>query len=104
MRIMRSILCAGLAMMAMAVCASMPAAAASPLETVRVVVKMSDAVEHHAPAVAVVSQDVAILPSEAPKIESLAMVRSSSGNESSSFAETSIAVPAYRHIDPDIAG
>jgi len=104
MRIMRCILCAGLAMMAMAVCASMPAAAASPLETVRVIVETSNSFDHQAPAVSVVSQDVAILPSEAPKIETIAVVRSSSGNASPSFADTSIVAPAYQHIDPDIAG
>lgn len=91
-------------MAAMAICASMPASAASPLETVSVIVKTSDAVDYFAPALAVTSQDVAVLPSETPNLQPAPFGRSSAGNASPSFASTTIDVAAYQHIDPDIAG
>lgn len=103
MRYMRSILCAGLAMVAMAVCASMPAAADVPPE-ITIMTQPVTGVDYPAPAVAIVSQDVAALPSEVPNVEGDGGSRSSTGNTSFSSAEASFAVEAYRHIDPDIAG
>lgn len=68
MRYMRSLLCAGLAMVAVAVCASMPAAADVPPE-ITVMAQPVTGVDYPAPAVAIVSQDVATLPRAVPDIE-----------------------------------
>jgi hypothetical protein len=100
MHVMRSILCAGLAMIAMSLCASMPAAAAVPID-VHVVVQPMTGTDYPAfPAVAIVHQDVAVLPSQAPTAQPASSSRSSAGNVSPSIAGAKIDNPAYLHIDP----
>jgi hypothetical protein len=103
MRIVRSLLCAGLAMMAAGLWAAMPAAAAIPIE-VNAIVRPMAAKEYPAPAIAVVQEDVAMLPSVMPAIAGDGGGRSSIVDSRHSFASTSTPVTAYQHIDPDIAG
>ncbi|MGO8368884.1 hypothetical protein ACC808_10605 [Rhizobium ruizarguesonis] len=103
MRIVRSLLCAGLAMMAVSLCAAMPAAAAVPIE-VNAIVQPLTAKEYPAPAIAVDHEDVAMLRSVMPAIAGDGGVRSSIFDSSHSFAATSTHVEPYQHIDPDIAG
>lgn len=103
MRIVRSILCAGLAMIAIGLCAAMPASAAVPME-VNVILQPLAAKEYPAPAIAVVQEDVAMLPSVMPAIEGDGGGRSSIFARSHSFASTSTPVNPYQYIDPDIAG
>ena len=104
MRIVRSLLCAGLAMMAVGLCAAMPASAAVSIESVHVMTKTSEAVHYPVPAIAMVIQDAAILPCEAPNIEGDGGTRSSFGPAASSVAFSNFTPSAYQHIDPDIAG
>ncbi|MBX4920980.1 hypothetical protein HJA76_14910 [Rhizobium bangladeshense] len=104
MRIVRSLLCAGLALVAVGLCAAMPAAAAVPVEAYAIAQPMT-LKEYPAPAVVVVHQDEAILPAKAPYIQ----VASNSGRSSGALGAAPVAVssftpPAYSHIDPDIAG
>ena len=103
MRMLRSIVCAGLAMIAVGLCTSMPAVAAVPID-VHAIVQPVAGKDYPAPIASIVSQDVAALQSKAPSIEGDGGARSSIAASSHSFADTSTAVPAYRHIDPDIAG
>lgn len=91
-------------MMAMAVCATMPAAAAVPIE-VGVIAQPLTAKEYAAPTVAIVNQDVAALSAEAPAITAPSAPGRSSGGASRAFVAPSTFTPApYQHIDPDIAG
>ncbi|KEA07139.1 hypothetical protein [Rhizobium rhizogenes] len=103
MRFVRSILCVGLAMMAVGLCAAMPASAAVPME-VHAIIQPLTAKECPAPAIAVVQEDVAMLPSVMPAIEGNGGGRSSIFAGSLSLASTSAPVNVYQHIDPDIAG
>ncbi|TAV48426.1 hypothetical protein ELI30_08995 [Rhizobium leguminosarum] len=103
MRIVRSLLCAGLAMMAVGLCEAMPAAAAIPID-VHAIVQPLTAKEYPAPAIAVDCEVVATLPSVMPAIAEDGGGRSSIFDDSRSFAATSAHVDAYQHIDPDIAG
>ncbi|WP_017993924.1 hypothetical protein [Rhizobium leguminosarum] len=103
MRIVRSLLCAGLAMMAVGLCAAMPAAAAIPIN-VNVIVQPLTAKEYPAPAIVVDHEDVSMLPSVMPAIAGDGGGRSSIFDDSLSFDATSTLVEAYQHIDPDIAG
>lgn len=103
MRMIRSLLCAGLAVMAIGLCAAMPAAAAVPIE-VNAIVQPLTAKEYPAPVIAVVNQDFAALPSLTPVVAHDGSGRTSIFDSSHSFASTSAAVEPYQHIDPDIAG
>ncbi|TAX45948.1 hypothetical protein ELI02_30000 (plasmid) [Rhizobium leguminosarum] len=103
MRIVRSLLCAGLAMMAVGLCAAMPAAAAIPIELHAIAQPMT-AKEYPAPAIAIDHEDVAMLPSVMPAIAGDGGGRSSIFGDSRRFAATSTNVDAYQRIDPDIAG
>ncbi|WP_143531746.1 hypothetical protein [Xaviernesmea oryzae] len=100
---LRSIVCAGLAMIAVGLCASMPVVAAVPID-VGAVIQPLTAKEYPAPAIATVSEDVAVLPSEAPSIEADHGARSSTADSASSLASSTFNPPAYLHIDPDITG
>ncbi|MDJ1632265.1 hypothetical protein [Rhizobium rhizogenes] len=103
MRFVRSILYAGLAMMAVGLCAAMPASAAVPMEAHAIIQPLTTK-EYPAPAIAIVQEDVAVLPSVMPAIEGDGGGRSSIFASSLSLASTSAPVNAYQHIDPDIAG
>ncbi len=103
MRIIRSFLCAGLAMMAMAVCAAMPTAATVPIEVGAIVQPMT-AKEYPAPAIVSVHEDVAMLPSVMPAAEGDGGGRSFIADSSRSFASTTAPINFYQRIDPDIAG
>ncbi|MBX5021208.1 hypothetical protein [Rhizobium lentis] len=104
MRIVRSLLCAGLALVAAGLCAAMPAAAAVPIE-INAIAQPMTIKEYPAPAIAIVYQDVAILPAEAPNIPADSNFgRSSCAIAAASVAASSFVPSAYRHIDPDIAG
>jgi hypothetical protein len=104
MRMLRSLVCASLAMMAIGLCAAMPASASVPIETVHVIAKATEAVNYPAPATTIVCQDVAALPREAPNIEADGGSRSSLSSNSSSVAFSYFTPLAYQHIDPDITG
>jgi hypothetical protein len=103
MRMPRSLVCAGLAMIAVSLCASMPAIAAVPLDAHAVIQPMASA-DYPAPAASAVRHDQAVLPSEMPAIASATAARSSVAVSSHRFASTPASVDAYLHIDPDIAG
>jgi hypothetical protein len=90
-------------MMAVGLCAAMPAAAAVPIEASAILQPMT-AKEYPAPAMAIVHEDVAMLPSLMPAVEGDGGGRSSIADSSDSFASTSAPITAYQHIDPDIAG
>jgi hypothetical protein len=96
----RSFLCAGLAMMAVGLCAAMPAAAV-PIEAHAIVQPMT-VKEYPAPAMAVVDQVVAVLRSVMPNVEGEGGGRGSIFASSVSFASTPVQSAAYQHIDPDI--
>ncbi|MGR9149617.1 hypothetical protein ACU8MT_09150 [Rhizobium leguminosarum] len=100
---LRSLICAGLAMVAIGLCTTMPAAAAVPIE-VNAIVQPLAAKDYPAPAIAVVEQDVAVLPSLMSAIAGDGSGRSSIFDSSQSFASTSATVAPYQLIDPDIAG
>jgi hypothetical protein len=87
-------------MMAAVVCASMPATAAVPIDPHVIVQPMTVSDYPAFPAVAIIHQDVAVLPSKAPTIANFSDKRSSAGNVSPTFASANIINPAYRHIDP----
>ncbi|PWE57148.1 hypothetical protein DEM27_05770 [Metarhizobium album] len=101
MRFMRSILCAGLAMMAAVMCTSMPTAAA-PIDA-QVLVQPLAGKEYPAPALDAVIQDICAIPAEVPSIGAPSGGRSTLITSAHGFADTSIAVLAYMHIDPDIS-
>ncbi|ANM12061.1 hypothetical protein [Rhizobium sp. N324] len=103
MRMIRSLFCAGLAVMAIGLCAAMPAAAAVPVE-VNAIVQPLTAKEYPAPNIAFVHQDVAVLPSVVTQATSgEGSSQSSIFGASHSFTKSAIVEP-YKHIDPDIAG
>lgn len=101
MRMLRSIVCVGLALIAVGLCASVPAVAAVPVD---VGAPPLTAKEDPAPAIATVSQDDAVLPREASSIEANHGARSSIVDRAPSVASSTFNPPAYLHIDPDIAG
>ncbi|PWE56780.1 hypothetical protein DEM27_10480 [Metarhizobium album] len=101
MRFMRSILCAGLAMMAAVMCTSMPATAA-PVDA-QVLVQPLAGKDYPAPALSVVIHDVCAIPAEVPSIAAPSGGRSTLIASAEAFADTSIAVAAYLHIDPGIS-
>lgn len=104
MRMLRSLVCAGLAIAAMALCASMPAAAAVPIDAHVIVQPMTGSDQPAFPAVAIVYHDASVLPAEAPIIASRAHVRSPLGSHAHMIAASSFPSPAYDHIDPGRAG
>jgi hypothetical protein len=71
---------------------------------VHAIIQPLTAKECPAPAIAVVQEDVAMLPSVMPAIEGNGGGRSSIFAGSLSLASTSAPVNVYQHIDPDIAG
>ena len=102
MRMLRSILYGLTAALVMTCLTMAPASASVPIVP-ELSADVSAGKAHPAPAIVI--PDVAVLPSEAPNIEGDGGARSSLiASSSHSFADTPIAVPAYRHIDPDIAG
>ena len=101
MRMLRSLAYAGLALVAMAVCASMPAAAAVPIDP-GVYLMTKATADYPAPAVTILDEDRSALTVEAPAIATSG--RSSVAPSSLTFASTLVAVDAYMHIDPDIRG
>ncbi|UXT27225.1 hypothetical protein [Agrobacterium tumefaciens] len=101
MRILRSIFCAGLAMIAVSLCASVPAVAAVPIDA-GAPVQMMDKGHYPVPTVDVVIHDVAIL-ADIVDVLPDGQSRSKVANSAFHFAETSIIGAAYLHIDPDIA-
>jgi hypothetical protein len=103
MRMLRSLVCAGFAVVAIGLCAAMPAAAAVPIE-VSALVQPLTIKEYPAPAIAIVDDDVAMLPSVMPVVEGGGSGRSSIFSSSHSFAITTATVDPYQRIDPDIAG
>ena len=102
MRMIRSLIYAGLALAAMAFTIAAPAVAATPTDPgIYEAVKAS--VEK--PMIHQVYADVVALPSISPAVEPhRAVSRSSVDPSSLTFASTPVAVDAYSHIDPDIAG
>ncbi len=100
MRMIRSIICVGLAMVAMAVCTSMPAVAVpiNPgIHSGAIVGK-----EHPAP-VAINVLDQAVLPvTDLPQVHGRDVDRSSGTADRLTFAASSFNPPAYQHIDPHI--
>lgn len=102
MRSIRSLVCAGLALAAMAFTMAMPAAAATPAdpgiyEAVKVSVE-KPMIEH-------VYADVVALSCIAPAVTPCQMPERSSVEPSSlTFTSTPVAVAAYKHTDPDIRG
>ena len=102
MRMIRSLIYAGLALAAMAFTISAPAVAATPTDPgIYEAVKVS--VEK--PMIHQVYADVVCLSVIAPSVEPhIAATRSSADLSSLNVAKTPVAVPAYQHIDPDIAG
>lgn len=100
MRMIRSLIYAGLALAAMAFTIASPAVAATPTDPgIYEAVKASI----DTPAVLHVHDVAVALPSEAPAVEPHSAVSRSSVKPSSlTFASTPVAVDAYMHIDPDI--
>lgn len=102
MRIVRSILCAGFAMMAMALCASMPAAASVPID-VGTAVQMTAKERYPVPTVDVVIHDIAVLAAIVDVLPDVGRSRSTAASSTYHFADNSIVGAACLHIDPDIA-
>lgn len=102
MRMIRSLVCAGLALAAMAFTMAMPAVAATPTDPgIYEAVKASV----DKPMVHQVYADVVCLNCIAPSVEPHgAATRSSVDLSSLNVASTPVAVDAYLHIDPGRAG
>ena len=104
MNSIRSLVCAGLALAAMALCISMPAAAAVPIDP-GVYLTTNSTADYPAPAVTFQDEDRSAVTSEAPALAaSRSDGRSSVAPSSLTFASTPVAVDAYMLIDPDIRG
>lgn len=101
MRMIRSLVCAGLALAAMAFTIAAPAVAATPADPgIYEAVKVST----EKPMIHQVYADVVALGCIAPAVEPhSAATRSSAELSSLNVANTPVAVEAYMHIDPDIA-
>lgn len=91
-------------MMAIGLCAAIPAAAVPVPIEVNAIVQPLTAKEYPAPTLAVVQQDVAALPSLLSAINGDGSGRSSIFGNSHSFASASATLDPYQRIDPDIAG
>lgn len=102
MKSIRSLVCAGLALAALAFTMAMPAVAATPTDPgVYEAVKASI----ETPAVLQVHEVAVALPCEASAVDlSRDVGRSSVEPSSLTFASTPVAVAAYLHIDPGRAG
>jgi len=102
MRMIRSLIYAGLALAAMAFTIAAPAVAATPTdpgiyEAVKASIDKPAVLQAHDVAVA--------LPSDAPAVDTIRHAGRSSVEPSSlNFASTPVAVAAYLHIDPGRAG
>lgn len=104
MNSIRSLVCAGLALAAMALCISMPAAAAVPIDP-GVYLTTKATADYPAPAVTIQDEDRSAVTSEAPALTaSRPDGRSSVALSSLNVASTPVAVAAYLHIDPGRAG
>lgn len=104
MKSLRIMICAGLALAAMAVCAAMPAAAAVPLENVRVAASMTVDSIVKMPAADLDLRYLAVAPESVAMVTPPHLFRSSAGARVSSLAAVSADVAAYRHVDPHIRG
>lgn len=98
MRMLRSIVYGLTAALVMACLTMAPASASVPIAP-ELSADVSAGKAHPAPAIVI--QDVAVLPSEAPNIASLIGARSSLIASAGSFASSTVlAAQPYRHIDP----
>lgn len=103
MRFLRSIVFAGLALAAMAVCAAMPAAASVPIDPGIHVMAQNKAV-YPAPAINVAMAITGIgLTPKPPTISYDPVSRRPFIAASLPVAHSPFSSPAYMHIDPDIA-
>ncbi|MCP8895334.1 hypothetical protein KYK29_10350 [Shinella daejeonensis] len=100
MRMIRSLIVAGIALAAMAIASIIPAVAVTPTDPgIYEAVKAST----ETPAIIQVHDDHAALTCEAPAATmARAAGRSSIEPSSMNVASTPVAVAAYEHIDPDI--
>lgn len=102
MRMIRSLIYAGLALAAMAFTISAPAVAATPTDP-----GLYEAVKANVekPMIDQVYADVVCLNCIAPSVEPHSAVSRSTVERSSlNVANNSVTVAAYKHIDPDIRG
>lgn len=84
MRILRSLICASIALMAMSLCASMPASASVPIDPA-VMVSVTAGKDYPAPVALALVDEAIVQAAEGPNIESAAIVRSPHALESLSF-------------------